>query len=69
MTQPTPQQIWTGAVASGTYRLIDLGVGASPRFGLVQQQGPNAVGERWWIDVMLPLADALEAAFSALYKP
>jgi hypothetical protein len=69
MTGSTPAPLWAGAVDGSNYRLFDRGTGAAPRFVLQVEQGPTSMGETYWTDVGLPLADVLEAAFAALYKP
>jgi hypothetical protein len=58
--------MWLGVVAETTYRLVDLGAGATPRLILEQQQPPDSMGGVGWARISLPLADVLETAFLAI---
>lgn len=69
MSIAPPTLIWSGTVASGTFRLIDMSEAAAPRFTLEMQQAPDAFGQRGWTAVGLPFSDVLEAALSALLAP
>lgn len=67
MTQTDPHVIWTDTVDGQTYRLVDRGSAADPRFVLEQQAPPDALGGVGWSQIGLPLSNVLERAFSALY--
>jgi len=66
MTTPAPKLVWQGTATSGTYRIVDLGAGQTPRFVMEQQQPPDAMGGVGWGRVGLPFSDALEAALAQL---
>lgn len=66
MIPPNPRILWLDSTPSGTFRLLDMGAGESPRFRLEQQQPPDALGGQGWSSIGLPFADVLEKALAAL---
>jgi hypothetical protein len=48
MTQPVPRVVWTGAIETDTYRVVDQGPGSPTRL-IVEIRGPaDAMGGRGW---------------------
>jgi hypothetical protein len=40
--------LWSGAIDTSTYRVVDLGAGQNPRLVVEVQSPPDAMGARGW---------------------